>query len=235
MGAADVMVAGSSEASVTPISMALFARIRALSTARHQDPGESSRPFDANRDGFVMGEGAGAFVLEELEHAQARGANIIAEVRGYGLSGDASHITAPHESGRGSIACMSAALRDAGLEAQHIDYINAHATSTPLGDKVEALAIANVFESNPSVSVSSTKGALGHMLGAAGSVESIICCLAIQHQQLPPTLNLKQLEPAMAPLNFVRETKPATIRAAMSNSFGFGGTNASIIFTQFEP
>jgi 3-oxoacyl-[acyl-carrier-protein] synthase II len=229
------MLAGSSEASVTPLSLALFARIRALSTASYADPAENSRPFDSARDGFVMGEGAGAVVLEELEHAQERGAKILAEVRGYGLSGDASHITAPHHSGRGSMACMAAALRDAGLTSDHIDYINAHATSTPLGDRVEALAIQTLFGEGSNVRVSSTKGALGHMLGAAGSVEAIVCLLALQHQLLPPNLNLHTLEPGMERLIYVRgETEATEVRATMSNSFGFGGTNASLIFTKFE-
>lgn len=240
-GAADVMLAGSSEASVTPLSLALFSRIRALSTFDSPDPTHASRPFDSRRDGFVMGEGAGALVLEELEHALARGAKIIAEVRGYGLSGDASHITAPHPSGRGSIQCMTAALEDAGFKPEHIDYINAHATSTPIGDRVEAMAIQTLFGESTSpdtgVSVSSTKGALGHMLGAAGSVEALICCLAIQHQHVPPNLNLEQLESSMEGLNYVRGGKglPREVRTAMSNSFGFGGTNASIIFARYEP
>lgn len=258
-GAADVMLAGSSEASVTPLSLALFARIRALSTAPHEDPTRSSRPFDASRDGFVMGEGAGALVLEELEHALARGADIICEVRGYGLSGDASHITAPHASGRGSLACMRAALNDAGLKPEHIDYINAHATSTPLGDRVEAAAIRTLFADTtttttttptsatstpptlaaPSgVSVSSTKGALGHMLGAAGSVESLICCLAVRDQQVPPNLNLSldTLEEEMRGINFVGPKAEAReVRAAITNSFGFGGTNASLVFAKYQP
>lgn len=238
-GSADVMIAGSSEASVTPLSLALFSRIRALSTSI-LPPDQCSRPFDASRDGFVMGEGAGAMVLEELEHARMRGANIIAEVRGYGLSADASHITAPHESGQGAQACMAAALRDANLSPHHIDYINAHATSTPIGDRVEATAIRQLFgasdtHSSLSPSVSSTKGALGHMLGAAGSVESLICCLAIQHQLVPPNLNLHTIEPAMEGINYVIKAEEKKIRAAMSNSFGFGGTNASIIFAKYEP
>lgn len=249
---ADVMVAGSSEASVSPLSMALFARIRALGhraaqpgdgAADPDDEATTSRPFDADRNGFVMGEGAGALVLEELEHARARGARIYAEVRGYGLSGDASHITAPHAQGRGSLLCMQAALRSAGLEPHHVDYINAHATSTPLGDRVESAAIRTLFggaaPSSPgseAVSVSSTKGALGHMLGAAGSVEALICCLAVARDAVPPTLNLNRLEPDMADLNYVRGGvgHKRTVRAALSNSFGFGGTNASLIFAKYE-
>lgn len=251
------MVAGSSEASVTPLSMALFARIRALGhrdaaaqagmspAQRTEDDASTSRPFDASRNGFVMGEGAGALILEELEHARARGARIYAEVRGYGLSGDASHITAPHAQGRGSLLCMRGALRSAGLDPSHIDYINAHATSTPLGDRVEALAIRELFgeaaasaDPNASVSVSSTKGALGHMLGAAGSVESLICVLAVHHDRVPPNLHLREIEPEMRGLNYVQPGDAATVhrrvRAALSNSFGFGGTNASLIFTKYE-
>jgi 3-oxoacyl-[acyl-carrier-protein] synthase II len=243
-GAADVMLAGSSEASVTPLSLALFSRIRALSTT--SDPSRASRPFDSGRDGFVMGEGAGAMLLEDLDHAKQRGARILAEIRGYGLSGDASHITAPHESGRGSLACMQAALRDAMLRPEDIDYINAHATSTPLGDRVEASAIRSLFfpsdgpSSSPAPtsgpSVSSTKGALGHMLGAAGSVEALICVLALQHQQLPPNLRLESLEEAMQGVRYVgAQAEKRPVRAAMSNSFGFGGTNASIVITQYQP
>ena len=257
---ADVMVAGSSEASVTPLSMALFARIRALGhrdaaaqaimspEQRASDDASTSRPFDASRNGFVMGEGAGALILEELEHARARGARIYAEVRGYGLSGDAAHITAPHAQGRGSLLCMRGALRSAGLDPSHIDYINAHATSTPLGDRVEAMAIREVFgeaaasaggsDPRASVCVSSTKGALGHMLGAAGSVESLICVLAVYHDRVPPNLHLHEFEPEMRGLNYVQPGDAATvhrpIRAALSNSFGFGGTNASLIFTKYE-
>jgi len=240
-GHADVMIAGSTEASVTPLSLALFARIRALSTRDYASPSEASRPFDVDRDGFVMGEGAGAMLLEEREHAIQRGAHIYAEVRGYGLSADASHITAPHESGRGSLQCMEASLRHAGLSPSHIDYINAHATSTPLGDRVESRAIQQLFgasSSTDSVAVSSTKGALGHMLGAAGSVEAIICCLAIETGLIPPNLNLnlQTLESDMRNLNYVagKEARERRVRATMSNSFGFGGTNASLVFTQHE-
>lgn len=249
--AADVMIAGSSEAAVTPLSMALFARIRALGhrpplpdgstpEQRAADDATTSRPFDAERSGFVMGEGAGVLVLEELEHARARGARIYAEVRGYGLSGDASHITAPHAEGRGSLLCMQSALRCAGLSPEHIDYVNAHATSTPLGDRVESLALQSLFGSVASgpdaVSVSSTKGALGHMLGAAGSVEALICCLAVARDTVPPSLNLHSLEDGMQGLNYVRGNKGVqrTVRAALSNSFGFGGTNATLIFAKYE-
>ena len=274
---ADVMVAGSSEASVAALPMALFARIKALGarTPAQQasltpeqaalDDTTTSRPFDAARNGFVMGEGAGVLVLEELEHARARGARIYAEVRGYGLSGDAAHITAPHAQGKGSILCMTAALKSAGLQPQHIDYINAHATSTPLGDKIESVAIQHIFGPSPTAaaassadaasspssssaaaassvaagpSVSSTKGALGHMLGAAGSVEALVCCLAVQRDQVPPNLHLQHVdtEQGMAPLNYVQpgRAQNRTVRAALSNSFGFGGTNASLIFTKYE-
>ena len=238
---------------MTPLSMALFARIRALghrsalpsdasAGSALDDAISTSRPFDAARSGFVMGEGAGVLVLEELEHARARGARIYAEVRGYGLSGDASHITAPHESGRGSLLCMKAALRSAGLEPEHIDYINAHATSTPLGDRVESLALQQLFgrvasaeDVGSAPSVSSTKGALGHMLGAAGSVEALLCCLAVYHDAVPPNLHLHTLEPGMEGLNYVRGVgQKRTVRAALSNSFGFGGTNASLIFAKYQ-
>jgi 3-oxoacyl-[acyl-carrier-protein] synthase II len=208
------------------------------------DDASTSRPFDADRNGFVMGEGAGVLILEELEHARARGARIYAEVRGYGVSGDASHITAPHAQGRGSLLCMQAALRCAGLAPEHIDYVNAHATSTPLGDRVESLALQSLFgstaasssSSSAGVSVSSTKGALGHMLGAAGSVEALICCLSVAHDVVPPSLHLQRLEPGMEGLNYVRGAKGIhrPVRAALSNSFGFGGTNATLIFAKYN-
>lgn len=230
-GDADVMVAGGAEAAICRLGMAGFAAARALSGGYNDDPQSGSRPWDKGRDGFVMGEGAGVLVLEEYEHAKARGAKIYAEVKGYGLSGDAYHITAPAEDGDGGFRAMKSALRNAGLTASDIDYINAHGTSTPLGDLIEAGAVRRLLGDDVSkVSMSSTKSATGHLLGAAGAIEAIYSTLAIKTGDLPPTLNLHDPEDAMEGFDLVPlETRHKQVRYAMSNSFGFGGTNASLI------
>ena len=230
-GDADVMVAGGAEAAICRLGVAGFAAARALSSGYNDDPQSGSRPWDKGRDGFVMGEGAGVVVLEEYEHAKARGATIYGEVKGYGLSGDAHHITAPAEDGNGGFRAMRAALRNAGLEASDIDYINAHGTSTPLGDLIEAGAVRRLLgDAIDSVSMSSTKSATGHLLGAAGAIEAIYTALAIKTGDLPPTLNLNDPEDNMAGFDLVPlKTKNKKVRYAMSNSFGFGGTNASLI------
>ena len=228
---ADVMVAGGAEAAVCRIGMAGFAAARALSTNYNDDPQKGSRPWDTGRDGFVMGEGAGIVVLEELEHAKARGATIYAEVKGYGMSGDAYHITAPAEDGDGGFRAMQAALKRAGLTAGDIDYVNAHGTSTPLGDLIEAGAVRRLLgDAVSDVSMSSTKSATGHLLGAAGAIEAIYSVKAVQTGDLPPTLNLESPEEAVADFDLVPlKTRNRDVRNAMSNSFGFGGTNASLI------
>lgn len=230
-GDADVMVAGGAEAAICRLGVAGFAAARALSSGYNDDPQSGSRPWDKGRDGFVMGEGAGVLVLEEYEHAKARGAKIYGEVKGYGLSGDAHHITAPAEDGNGGYRAMQSALRNAGLEASDIDYINAHGTSTPLGDLIEAGAVRRLLgDAIDKVSMSSTKSATGHLLGAAGAIEAIYTTLAIQTGDLPPTLNLHDPEDEMAGFDLVPlKTKNKKVRYAMSNSFGFGGTNASLI------
>jgi len=231
-GDADVMIAGGAEAAVSSLAMAGFCALRALSSGFNDTPEKASRPYDSARDGFVMGEGAGCLVLEEYAHAKARGAKIYAEVKGYGLSGDAYHITAPSEDGDGGFRAMSAALRDAGLTASDIDYVNAHGTSTPLGDEIELRAVERLFgNAAGDLSLSSTKSAIGHLLGAAGAVEAILCALAIRDGVVPPTLNLENpsVESAidLTPL----KAKKRPVKAAMSNSFGFGGTNAAVILT----
>ena len=230
-GDADVMVAGGAEAAICRLGVAGFAAARALSSGYNDDPTSGSRPWDKGRDGFVMGEGAGVVVLEEYEHAKARGATIYGEVKGYGLSGDAHHITAPADDGNGGFRAMSSALRNAGLEASDIDYINAHGTSTPLGDLIEAGAVRRLLgDAIDNVSMSSTKSATGHLLGAAGAIEAIYTTLAIKTGDLPPTLNLTDPEDDMAGFDLVPlKTKNKKVRYAMSNSFGFGGTNASLI------
>uniref|UniRef100_A0ACD5V878 Uncharacterized protein n=2 Tax=Avena sativa TaxID=4498 RepID=A0ACD5V878_AVESA len=234
-GDADVMVAGGTESSIDALSIAGFSRLRALSTKYNSLPQAASRPFDCGRDGFVIGEGCGVMVLEALDHAAERGAKIYAEVRGYGMSGDAHHITQPQNDGKGAMLAMERALEQSGLRTDQIDYLNAHATSTPLGDAVEATAIKSVFghhATSGGLAISSTKGAIGHLLGAAGSVEAIFTVLAIHHGVAPPTLNLEQPDPlfegAFMPLT---AAKKMPIRAAISNSFGFGGTNASLLFS----
>jgi len=231
-GDAEVMVAGGAEAAVCRLAMAGFCALRALSTGFNDTPEQASRPYDANRDGFVMGEGAGCLVLEEYEHAKARGAKIYAEVKGYGLSGDAYHITAPSEDGDGGFRAMSAALKDAGLAPGEIDYVNAHGTSTPLGDEIELRAVERLFgNAAANLSLSSTKSAIGHLLGAAGAVETIFCALAMRDGVVPPTLNLDNPSVETAIDLTPKTAKKRPIRAAMSNSFGFGGTNAAVILT----
>lgn len=233
LGDADVMLAGGSESAICRLGMAGFASARALSTGFNETPEKASRPWDKDRDGFVMGEGAGVVVLEDLDHAKARGAKIYAEVVGYGLSGDAHHITAPAEDGSGAFRAMQMALKRAGLEPADIDYVNAHGTSTPLGDEIELQAVKRLFgEDAYRLSMSSTKSAVGHLLGAAGSVEAIFSILAMRDGIAPPTLNLDNPDEG-CDLDLVpHKAKKREIRAALSNSFGFGGTNASLIFAQ---
>jgi 3-oxoacyl-[acyl-carrier-protein] synthase II len=228
---ADVMLAGGAEAGVCRIGVAGFSAARALSTSFNDTPQRASRPWDKDRDGFVMGEGAGILVLEELEHAKKRGARIYAEVIGYGLSGDAYHITAPSETGSGAKRAMKAALKRAKLNPEDVDYINAHGTSTQLGDEIELNAVKEVFgDAAYKLSMSSTKSAIGHLLGAAGSVEAIFSILSIRDGVVPPTLNLENPSPG-CDLDLVpSKAKRRPVRAALSNSFGFGGTNASLIF-----
>ena len=228
---ADVMVAGGAEAAVCRIGMAGFAAARALSTSYNDEPQVASRPWDKGRDGFVMGEGAGIVVMEELEHAKARGAKIYAELKGYGMSGDAHHITAPADDGDGGFRAMQAAMKRAGLNPADIDYVNAHGTSTPLGDVIEAKAVARLFgEAIGTVSISSTKSATGHLLGAAGAIEAIYSIKAVETGTLPPTLNLNNSEDGLAKFDLVPlKSRQRQVRNAMSNSFGFGGTNASLI------
>lgn len=229
-GDADVMVAGSAEATICRIGMAGFAAARALSTSYNDTPSRGSRPWDKGRDGFVMGEGAGIVVLEEYEHAKARGATIYGELMGYGLSGDAHHITAPASDGDGGYRAMQSALRNASIEASDVDYINAHGTSTPLGDEIELGAVKRLFgDAAYKLSMSSTKSAIGHLLGGAGSVEAIFSLLAIRDQVAPPTLNLEDPSDGcdidLVPL----KAKKREINTVLSNSFGFGGTNASVV------
>jgi len=231
-GETDVMIAGGAEATVTELAMGGFASARALST-RNDDPAGASRPWDAGRDGFVLGEGSGAMVLEEYEHARARGAHIYCELVGYGASADAYHMTAPCEDGDGAYRCMRNALRDAGLNPDAIDYINAHGTSTPLGDIAETIAVKRVLgESARRVAVNSTKSMTGHLLGAAGGVEAVFTALALQHQVSPPTINLQHPDP-QCDLDYVpNAARKMVIRAALSNSFGFGGTNGTLVFAR---
>jgi 3-oxoacyl-[acyl-carrier-protein] synthase II len=229
---ADVMVAGGAEAAICRIGIAGFAAARALSTNFNDTPERASRPWDRDRDGFVMGEGAGVVVLEELEHAKKRGARIHAELIGYGLSGDAYHITAPSEDGDGAFRAMDAALKRARLNPEDIDYVNAHGTSTPLGDEIELGAIKRLFgPAAYTISMSSTKSAIGHLLGAAGSVEAIYSILSIRDQVVPPTLNLDNPSEGCDIDLVPKQAKQRKVRAALSNSFGFGGTNASLVFT----
>ena len=232
-GQADVMLTGGSEAAVTPMGLSGFARMKALST-RNDEPEKASRPFDIDRDGFVLSEGAGVVILEDYEHARSRGADILGEVVGYGMSADGSHMTAPDAEGRGAARSMQNALTDAELDASKIDYINAHGTSTPLGDKAETIAVKTVFGNGSAdgvPAVSSTKGALGHLLGASGGVEFVISLLAIRDGVAPPTINLDQPDPA-CDLDYVPNTaREMPIRTVMSNSFGFGGHNATLVVT----
>ena len=235
LGDADVMVAGGTEGGVCRLALAGFAACRALSTSFNDEPTRASRPYDRDRDGFVMGEGAGVVVLEDYEHAKARGANIYAEIIGYGLSGDAYHITAPAEDGDGAFRCMQAAVRRAGIDVSEIDYVNAHGTSTPLGDEIELGAVSRVVGNAAGrISMSSTKSAVGHLLGAAGAVEAIFSTLAIRDNVAPPTLNLDN--PSVeTPIDLVpHEARKREINTVLSNSFGFGGTNASLIMRRVD-
>jgi 3-oxoacyl-[acyl-carrier-protein] synthase II len=230
LGDADVMVAGGSESPISRLAMAGFCALRALSTGFNDTPEKASRPYDKDRDGFVMGEGAGVVVLEEYEHAKRRGAKIYAEVVGYGMSGDANHITAPSPDGDGAYRCMAAAMKRAGISASDIDYINAHGTSTPLGDEIELGAAQRLLGNAASkVAMSSTKSSTGHLLGAAGAVETIFCILAIRDNVAPPTINLDAPSVETAIDLVPWKARPRQINVALSNSFGFGGTNASVI------
>ena len=234
LGDADVMVAGGTESPLERLPLAGFASCRALSTNFNDEPHRASRPYDRDRDGFVMGEGAGVVVLEELEHAKARGAKIYAEVIGYGMSGDAYHITSPTPDGDGADRCMKAALKRAGITPDDLDYVNAHGTSTPLGDEIELGAVARLIGNSAAhISMSSTKSAIGHLLGAAGAVEAIFSILAIRDQIAPPTINLDN--PSVeTPIDLVPHVaRPRKIDVALSNSFGFGGTNASLVFRRY--
>jgi 3-oxoacyl-[acyl-carrier-protein] synthase II len=233
---ADVMIAGGAEAAIGRLGLGGFAACRALSTGYNDTPEAASRPFDKGRDGFVMGEGAGVVVLEELEHAKARGAKIYAEVVGYGMSGDAYHMTAPSETGDGAFRAMRAAFKRAGISPDDVDYINAHGTSTPLGDEIEVAAVKRLFgTAAEKVSMSSTKSAIGHLLGAAGAVESIFSILAMRDNVAPPTLNLTDPSENCLGVDLVAlKARERPIRAALSNSFGFGGTNASLIFKELQ-
>ncbi|MBX6425322.1 MAG: beta-ketoacyl-ACP synthase II [Variibacter sp.] len=235
LGDADVMVAGGAESPVNRLSIAGFSACRALSTAFNDTPERASRPYDRDRDGFVMGEGAGVVVLEEYEHAKRRGARIYAELVGYGLSGDAYHITAPAEDGDGAYRCMTAAIKRAGISPSEIDYINAHGTSTPLGDEIELAAVERVVGNAAGrISMSSTKSSIGHLLGAAGAVEAIFSVLAIRDQIAPPTINLDNPSVETA-IDLVPHTaRPRKIDVVLSNSFGFGGTNASLVLRRVQ-
>ncbi len=235
LGDADVMVAGGAESPICRLALAGFVACRALSTHFNDTPTKASRPYDKDRDGFVMGEGAGIVVLESYEHAKARGAEIYAELIGYGLSGDAFHITAPAENGDGAFRCMKAAIARAGIAPEEIDYVNAHGTSTPMGDEIELGAVERLFgEAANTLCMSSTKSAIGHLLGAAGAVEAIFSILAMQHNMVPPTLNLD--EPSVStPIDLVaHKSKAREINTVLSNSFGFGGTNASLVFRRLD-
>lgn len=229
-GDADIMVAGGAESAITPMGIGGFGNMKAL-TGRNDDPVGSSRPWDIDRDGFVMAEGAGVVVLEEYEHAKARGAKIYAELAGYGMSGDAHHMTAPCEDGDGAMRCMNAALRNAALNADQVDYINAHGTSTPLGDKAETIAVKRALGAHAAkVAVSSTKSMTGHLLGASGGVEAVFTALSVANQIAPPTINLAKAGEG-CDLDYVPHTaRNMKIDVALSNSFGFGGTNATLVF-----
>ena len=232
---AEVMIAGGAEATICPIGVAGFSALKALSTHFNDTPEQASRPWDVDRDGFVMGEGSGILVLEELEHAKKRGANIYCEITGYGMSGDAHHVTSPPEDGNGGYRAMKAAMKRAESDPGDIDYINAHGTSTPAGDEVELAAIKRLFgDAAYTLSMSSTKSAIGHLLGAAGAVEAIFCIKAMENGVLPPTLNLENPSPGCDIDLVAKQAKERPVEMAMSNSFGFGGTNASLIMTAFS-
>jgi 3-oxoacyl-[acyl-carrier-protein] synthase II len=233
-GDAEVMISGGSEAAITPMSLGGFAALRALST-RNDDPSRACRPFDKDRDGFIIGEGAGTLILEELGHAQRRAAKIYAEVVGYGMSGDAYHITAPSEDGDGGVRVMRMAIKKAGIQPEQVDYINAHGTSTPYNDRLETLAIKTLFGDHArKLAVSSTKSMTGHLLGGAGGLEAGISALAVHEQIAPPTINLDHPDPE-CDLDYVPcKSRPMPITYALSNSFGFGGTNAALLFKKFE-
>ena len=233
-GDADVMICGGAESAITPMSVAGFAAMRALST-RNDDPARASRPFERDRDGFIIGEGAGLLILEELEFARARGAKIYAELVGYGMTGDAFHITMPDETASGAVRVMQRALNDAGVAPEEVSYINAHGTSTPYNDKFETLAIKKTFgEHAYRLAVSSTKSMTGHLLGAAGGIEAVFSVLAINEGKLPPTINYINPDPE-CDLDYVpNEPREASVRYALSNSFGFGGTNAALLFKRYE-
>ncbi len=234
-GLADIMICGGTEGLITPLTVAGFAVMKALSTKFNDTPEKASRPFDAKRDGFVIAEGSGVLILEELSHAQARGARIYAEIVGYGLNADAYHMTAPSPDGEGGARCMELALKDAGLDYHEIDYINAHGTSTPLNDAAETKAIKRVFKEHAAkIPVSSTKSVTGHLLGGAGGVEAVFTVKTIEEGIIPPTMNYEEQDPE-CDLDYVpNQARRARVRCAMSNSFGFGGTNAVLIFKAFE-
>lgn len=233
-GDADAMICGGAESAITPMSVAGFASMRALST-RNDDPKKASRPFDAERDGFVIGEGSGILILEELEHAKKRGANIYAEIVGYGMSGDAFHVTQPDETGSGATRVMQLAIKDAGISPDQIGYVNAHGTSTPYNDKFESMAIRRVLGDHADkVAVSSTKSMTGHALGAAGGIEAVLSVLAIHNKKLPPTINYEFPDPE-CDLDYVPNvSRDAEVEFALSNSFGFGGTNACLVFRRYD-
>jgi 3-oxoacyl-[acyl-carrier-protein] synthase II len=233
-GRADVMITGGAEATVTPLAMAGFIQMKSMST-RNEEPEKASRPFDLGRDGFVIGEGSAILVLETLEHAQKRGARIYAEIVGYGSTCDAYHMTAPDPEGHGAANSMKEALEDAGIDPSEVDYINAHATATPLGDKAETLAIKNVFGAHAAnVAISSTKSMTGHLLGASGGLEAMVCILAIYYGIIPPTINYEQPDPD-CDLDYVPNVaRKAVVDVALSNSFGFGGHNATLVFKKYQ-
>jgi 3-oxoacyl-[acyl-carrier-protein] synthase II len=233
-GDADVMICGGTEACITPMGVGGFAAMRALST-RNEEPQRASRPWDKDRDGFVVGEGAGILILEELEFARRRGARVLAEVAGYGMSGDAFHVTAPCEDGDGAIRVMMNAIRDAGIQPEQVDYINAHGTSTPVGDRAESVAIKRCFGDHAyKMAVSSTKSMTGHLLGGAGAVEAALTTLAIRDQVAPPTINYETPDPE-CDLDYVpNQARPMRIEYALSNSFGFGGTNGALVFKRYQ-
>ena len=233
-GDADVMIAGGAEAAITPMGVGGFAAMKALST-RNDEPQRASRPFDSGRDGFIVGEGSGILILEALEHAEKRGAKVMAEIVGYGMSGDAFHITQPAEEGAGGYAVMTRTLHDAGVTPDVVDYVNAHGTSTPIGDVIETIAVRRLFGNLPKkVPVSSTKSMTGHLLGGAGGLEAGISVLALRDQILPPTINYENPDP-QCDWDFVPNTaRKARVNYALSNSFGFGGTNAALLFKKWE-